>query len=155
MTIEKDIKQKVFKNNYQKVAVNLMFTNGWVAHHYTSILKPHNLSEQQYNVLRILNDCQPHGVTINYITERMLDKMSNTSRLVDKLIDKGLVIKIKSKFDRRAVDVKMTDTGLIIFNEIYELVNTWENSFWNITEEDLSALNNLLDKMREPILEDV
>lgn len=154
MTIEEDIQQKSFKNNYQKVAVNLMFTNGWLAHHYNSILKPHNLSEQQYNVLRILNDCQPHSVTINYITERMLDKMSNTSRLVDKLIDKGLVIKIKSKFDRRAVDVQITDTGLIIFNKIHELVNRWEKSFCNITEEDLLALNNLLDKMRIPILEE-
>ena len=109
MSIERDIKQKKFKNPYNKVTVNVMFTTAWILNKYAKILKPYNLTEQQYNVLKILRECYPKPANVNYILEGMIDKMSNASRLVDKLVLKNLVKKVKSKYDLRSVDILLTE----------------------------------------------
>lgn len=149
MSIEKDIKQKTFKNPYNKLTVNLMYTNGWLMNQYAKILKPYNLTEQQCYVLKILRDNYPQSVTINHIIENMIDEMSNASRLVDKLIAKKLVVKEKSIYDLRSLDVKLTETGVAFYDEMSEQILKWEKSFFEANESDLQLLNDLLTRLRE------
>jgi DNA-binding MarR family transcriptional regulator len=148
MSIEKDIKQKSFKNPYNKVTVNVMFTTGWLLNKYAKILKPYNLTEQQYNVLKILRECYPQSSTVNYILEGMIDKMSNASRLVDKLVSKELVKKVKSQFDLRSVDILLTEKGIALMDELSIVMNRYENSFYGLDEKEIKLLNLLLEKLR-------
>jgi DNA-binding MarR family transcriptional regulator len=149
MTIEKDIKQKSFKNPYNKLTVNLMYTNGWLTNQYAQILKPYKLSTPQYNVLRILNHIHPQPANINFIIERMVDKMSNVSRLVDKLIAKQLVIKVKSTHDLRAVNVALTANGLLLLKELNNKIIESESNFIKLNETELNSLIILIEKLRK------
>ena len=149
MSIEKDIKQKSFKNVYQKVAVNLMYTDSWLLNHYTQLLKPYNLSDKQYFVLKILSESHPNAVTVNFIIERMLDKMSNASRLVDKLVEKKLVVKVRSKIDKRSMNVAITPKGLLLVDELNKKIALWEANYSKLTKEEIKILHNLLNKMRD------
>lgn len=151
MSIEKDIKQKSFKNVYQKVAVNLMFTESWLLNHYTQLLKPYNLSDKQYFVLKILCESHPNAVSVNFIIERMLDKMSNASRLVDKLVEKKLVVKVRSKIDKRSMNVAITPKGLLLVDELNKKVALWEANYSRLTKEEIKILHNLLNKMRDSV----
>ncbi|MBB6003018.1 MarR family winged helix-turn-helix transcriptional regulator [Arcicella rosea] len=151
MSIEKDIKQKSFKNVYQKVAVNLMFTESWLLNHYSQLLKPYNLSDKQYFVLKILSESHPDTVSVNFILERMLDKMSNASRLVDKLVEKKLAVKVRSKVDKRSMDVAITSQGLQLVEELNKKVALWEANYARLTKEEIKALHDLLNKMRDSI----
>lgn len=149
MSIEKDIKQqKPFKSPYQKLVVNILFTNNWMNSDHMNILKPFDLTAQQYNVLRILRGQYPNPITVNGIIERMLDKMSNASRLVDKLLSKELASRCDNKDDRRACDVRITQKGLDVLKEIDVLQENWETSFSSLTPEEAENLSTLLDKLR-------
>jgi len=148
MSIEKDIKQKDFKNPYNKVTINVMFTTGWILRKYAKILKPYNLSEQQYNVLKILRECYPQSANINYILEGMIDKMSNASRLVDKLVLKNLIKKAKSRYDLRSVDILLTEKGIDLMNELSIVMDNYENSYYGLDEKEVGLLNVLLEKLR-------
>ncbi len=148
MSIEKDIKQKSFKNPYNKVTVNVMFTTGWLLNKYAKILKPYNLTEQQYNVLKILRECYPQSSTVNYILEGMIEKMSNASRLVDKLVAKDLVKKVKSQYDLRSVDILLTEKGITLMENLLIIMNEHESSFYGLDEKETKLLNTLLEKLR-------
>jgi DNA-binding MarR family transcriptional regulator len=148
MSIEKDIHQKTFKNPYQKVIINLMYTHSWLSASQSKRLKPFGLTLQQYNVLRILRGQHPKPATVNLIIERMLDKMSNASRLVDKLLAKSLVERHVCSHDRRAVDVRITEEGLNLLKKIDVLQDEWEKTFQNLSQEEAFQLSDLLDKMR-------
>lgn len=130
------------------MTVNLMYTNGWVCDEQMRLLKPYGLTIQQYNVLRILRGQFPNPVKVADITERMLDKMSNASRLVDKLLAKELAQRTECPNDRRAVDVVITEKGLDLLKIMDHHQNQWEQRFHNITEEEADELNRLLDKLR-------
>ncbi|MFD2521836.1 MarR family winged helix-turn-helix transcriptional regulator [Emticicia soli] len=149
MSIEKDIKQqKPFKSPYQKLVVNILFTNNWMNSDHMNILKPFDLTAQQYNVLRILRGQYPNPITVNGIIDRMLDKMSNASRLVDKLLVKDFATRCDNKDDRRACDVRITQKGLDVLREIDVLQENWETSFSNLTPDEAETLSDLLDKLR-------
>ena len=148
MSIEKDIKQKKFNNPYNKLTVNVMFTSGWLLREYAKILKPYNLTEQQYNVLKTLRESHPQAATVNYILEGMIDKMSNASRLVDKLVSKELVQKVRSNYDLRSVDILLTEKGIALLNELSIVMNEYDNSSCGLSESEISLLNTLLEKLR-------
>jgi len=148
MSIETDIKQSKFRNAYHKMALNLIYTTSWLSNGQAALLKPYDLTTQQYNVLRILRGQHPNPVRVNDIIERMLDKMSNASRLVDKLLAKGLVKRTECPRDRRAVDVVITDDGMKILAELDAMQGDWENTLLNVTEEEANLLSNILDKLR-------
>ena len=148
MPIEKDIKQKNFKNPYSKLTVNLMYTNGWLTNQYAQILKPYKLSTPQYNVLKILNQNYPQPASINFIIEKMVDKMSNVSRLVDKLIAKQLVIKVKSTQDLRSVNVALTTNGIILLKELSNKIKESEVNFIGLDDSELELLNHLLERVK-------
>ncbi|MGF7216322.1 DNA-binding MarR family transcriptional regulator [Spirosoma lacussanchae] len=150
MSIETDIKQTTpFKTPYHRVMVNLIYTSNWIADNQTRILKPFGLTLQQYNVLRILRGQHPNPVKVSDITERMLDKMSNASRLVDKLVLKRLVLRTECPSDRRAVDVVITEQGLALLKRIDAHLTEWDESQrCKLTEDEAVLLSDLLDRMR-------
>ncbi len=149
MSIEEDIKQKTWKSSFSKAIVNLIFTANWLNEEQHNLFKPFGLTLPQYNVLRILRGQYPQPSTVNLIIERMLDRMSNASRIVDRLQKKGLVIRQQCKDDRRAVDVVISDTGLELLAKIDAAMDQWENTIKNLTPEESDQLNMLLDKFRK------
>ena len=148
MSIEKDIKQKKFKNPYNKLTVNVMFTSGWLLRKYAKILKPYNLTEQQHNVLKTLRESHPQAATVNYILEGMIDKMSNVSRLVDKLVSKDLAKKVRSNCDLRSVDILLTEKGIALLDELTTIMDEYDDSFCGLNESEISLINTLLEKLR-------
>lgn len=149
MSIERDIKQANFKSPYSKAVINILYTNNWLQSLQVEIFKPFDLTLQQYNVLRILRGQHPNPITVIAIIERMLDKMSNASRLVDKLLVKELVVRKLCPHDRRAVDVTITEKGLNLLKELDTLQNQWESKLHGLTENEALQLSTLLDKMRQ------
>lgn len=150
MSIETDIKQATpFKSAYQRMTVNLIYTSNWIVDQQMQLLKPFGLTLQQYNVLRILRGQYPAPVKVSDITERMLDKMSNASRLVDKLVAKDLVIRTECPRDRRAVDVVIKESGLELLKRIDGHMTAWDDKQrQKLTEEEASVLSQLLDRLR-------
>ena len=148
MGLEQDIKQKKFKDEYSKAIVNLIFTNNWLNEKQNKVFKPYGLTVAQFNVLRILRGQYPNPVTVNLIIERMLDRMSNASRIVDKLEKKGLVIRKQCESDRRAVDVIISDEGLDLLTQLDKDLYNWQDSVKSLTDEECKQLNHLLDKFR-------
>lgn len=147
MKLEQEISQKKFKSEYQKAAINLIYTSNWVSAQHSSQLKSYGITPQQFNILRILRGQFPQPASIKLLKERMLDKMSDASRLVDKLLVKGLLERKTSKDDRRNVDVIITKKGLELLETLDYLDNSF-NSIITLTNEEVEQLNNLLDKLR-------
>lgn len=148
MSIESDIKQTAFRSPYHRLVVNLMYTNNWLCDSQMRILKPYGITLQQYNVLRILRGRSPEPAKISDITERMLDKMSNASRLVDKLVTKTLVQRTECPSDRRACDVVITEKGLDLLTKIDAVHHEWEDDLLVLSEADATLLSHLLDRLR-------
>lgn len=149
MSIETDIKQKKFRSPFQKLALNLMYTTKWLEYKQLESFKEYDITPQQYNVLRILRGQQGNPIKVSDITERMLDKSSNTSRLVDKLLAKNLAKRTSCESDRRAVDVVITEEGLALLKVLDPFIEEWENRFNIISEEEAEQISALLDKLRE------
>jgi DNA-binding MarR family transcriptional regulator len=151
MAIVNDIKQtKSFRSSKNKALVNLIYTYNHVTFNQKVVLKKHKLTLETYNVLRILKGSAPKPVNINYIIARMLDKMSNASRLVDRLFILGFVNRTVSTDDRRAVDVVISPAGIKALDKVDADMVKFENCFENFTEEDAEQLSSILDKMRVP-----
>ncbi len=148
MGISEDLKQSKFNTLTGKAVVNIIYTGNWMMQQTHDLLKPFGLTPQQYNVLRILRGQQNNPITVLGITERMLDKMSNASRLVDKLLEKKLVLRRECPQDRRAVDVIILPAGLTLLEEIDQIQLEWEKNFQRIDQEKMDTLNELLDEFR-------
>jgi DNA-binding MarR family transcriptional regulator len=148
MTLEKDISQRHFRNLNQKSMVNLIYTYHWVVEKIKHFLSAEDITLQQYNILRILRGSSPAPLSTLQIRDRMLDKMSDTSRIVDRLVVKGLVQKNVSKTDKRLVDVMITEEGRELLIKL-DLQNTrLDNIVNSLSEDEMNLLNNLLDKLR-------
>lgn len=148
MKLEEEIKQSKFRNEFHKLAVNIFYTNSWLLNLQSSLFDSFNITGNQYNILRILRGQYPNPATISLLRERMVDKMSDASRLVERLKNKGLVKRDICKNDRRRVNVIITEKGLNLLKEIDKLNNKYDSFFKNITEDEAKTLNDLLDKMR-------
>lgn len=150
MSIEKDIKQITrFRNEWQKASVNLLFTSNWVLEKLKQHFDRGGLTHQQYNILRILRGSKTPISTLQ-IRERMLDKMSDTSRIVDRLVIKGLVEKCTNQMDKRLVDVTIAQKGLELLDWLDTHASEIDSILDNLTEEEAIELNRLLDKARDP-----
>lgn len=148
MEIEKEIYNKKFEDNHQKVVVNLIYTYGWITNLLRLKLNKHGITLQQYNILRILRGQYPNPATVNILKERMLDKMSDASRIVDRLVSKELVTRRVCESDRRAVDILISDKGLALLSGI-KMEEAMSAKFKkNITEEQALQLSELLDAFR-------
>lgn len=147
-SINEEIKQKKFRNEYSKLAVNIIYTNSWLNTQQNPLFKRHGLTPQQYNVLRILRGQGDSAATVNLVKERMIDKMSNVSRIIDKLKAKDLVTRKLSKQDRRQVDVKITAKGMELLAQIDVKMAMWETALHHVSAKEAATLNQLLDKLR-------
>lgn len=146
--IEDAIQQKEFKDPYTKLVVNLLYTQSYMVTIQNSLFKPHDLSPEQYNVLRILRGQNGAPTTVSSIQDRMLNKMSNASRLVDKLKLKELVRRDECPSDRRQVDVVITEKGLNLLGQLELLVEESNRKSVHLSIDEVKLLNDLLDKLR-------
>lgn len=148
MKIEDEIKQDKFRNHWQKATLNLLYTNNWIENEIKSILKPYGVTQQQFNVLRILKGQYPKPITTSVIRNRMLDKMSDASRIVDRLYKKGLLHRQTCSSDKRLVDVTLNSNGLELLAQIDEKAERLDLTKAHLSEDEVIQLNKLLDKMR-------
>lgn len=148
MEIGKEIKQSKFKSEYHKMFINILFTSGWLAAKDSAHLKPYGISTQQFNILRILRGQHPKPATVNLLIDRMFDKNSNASRLVEKLRLKKLVERATCPDDRRAVNVIITQKGLDLLAEIDKQETSFLKELKNLSEKEAEQINILLDKLR-------
>ena len=149
MSIEEEIKQKSFQSEYHKLAVNLQFTANWLGAQHAKVLRPFGISAQQFNVLRILKGQFPNPSSLILIRERMLDKESNASRLIDKLVSTGLTKRIQCPNDRRQVEITITEKGVELLNQINPKVEELESTLSGLSAAEANQLNSLLDKLRD------
>jgi len=147
MGIEQDISQAKFRSIYQKATINFIYTFNWMNEKIKNMLDQYDITPQQFNILRILRGAGKPISTLQ-IRQRMLDKMSDTSRIVDRLIKKELVKKVVCEGDRRLVDVSISDNGLQLLDRIDLLQDEMDAVFKNLTDDEVIMLNTLLDKIR-------
>jgi DNA-binding MarR family transcriptional regulator len=148
MGIEKDIQQTNFRNEYQKLGINIMYTANWLNEKIAGILSQEDITQQQYNILRILRGADKPLSTLQ-IRARMLDKMSDTSRIVDRLVAKELVEKNTCPTDKRLVDVVLSKKGFVILEKLDQLNHHLDALMKGISEKDAITMNQLLDQIRE------
>ena len=148
MGIEKDIQQTYFRNEFQKMSINIIYTANWLNEKMGQILATEDITQQQYNILRILRGSECPLSTLK-IRERMLDKMSDTSRIVDRLIVKGLVEKTACQKDKRLVDITISKKGLQLLEKLDSLNDHIDSILKGVSEKEAQAINQILDKLRE------
>jgi len=148
MGIEKDIQQTNFRNEFQKMGINIIYTANWLNEKMGQILSTEDITQQQYNILRILRGSECPLSTLK-IRERMLDKMSDTSRIVDRLIVKGLVEKTACVKDKRLVDITVTKKGLQLLEKLDALNESIDSILNGVSEKEAHTINQILDKLRE------
>jgi DNA-binding MarR family transcriptional regulator len=148
MGLEKDIQQASFTGQRQKAVINLIYTYHWITEQIRIILGEEDITLQQYNILRILRGSDPRPLSTLTIRERMLDKMSDTSRIVDRLVLKELVSKRMCPTDKRLVDVVITNQGKALLERIDGRSPEMHDIMQNLSDPELETLNALLDKLR-------
>jgi DNA-binding MarR family transcriptional regulator len=144
----KETKATRYESAYHEAIVNVAYTHNWCNDKVKQAVSPYDITSQQFNVLRILRGQFPNPSTINLVKSRMLDKMCDASRIVDRLVQKDLVIKNVSNYDKRAVDILINDKGLNLLKKIDGEVSLSGILSPNITEEEAEQLIALLDKAR-------
>jgi len=145
MKIEQEIKH-VFDSPQQRALTNIIFTSNWVLNRIAAALKPTNLSLQQFNVLSILHGQPKQTATVTLITERLIDRMPNTSRLLNKLMDKGLIEKERNSTDQRVVYIKLTKQGAILKEQARHII---DGIVVNLANDEANVLNEMLEKVRD------
>ena len=149
MKIEEEIKGR-FRNEYHKGMINLVYTVKQLSNQFLQMLKAYNLTEPQYNVLRVLRGFRADGpATIGFLKERMLDKNSDMSRIVDKLYEKQLIDRKENAIDRRQKDIEITEKGLLLLSEMDDCERKVDTLLSNLTTDEVNELNRILDKIRE------
>jgi len=147
MGIEQDIQQASFRNEFQKMGINLLFTANWLNEQIGKMLAEEGVTQQQYNILRILRGSAIPLSTLK-IRERMLDKMSDTSRIVDRLIAKELVLKNTCEKDKRLVDITLSPKGLQLVDQLDQFNDRIDALLKGINESEAKTMNQILDKIR-------
>jgi DNA-binding MarR family transcriptional regulator len=148
MSLETDIQQNSFKTEYHKAILNILCTQNYLVSRMTEVFKKFDITRQQYNVLRILRGQFPEPASINLIKERMLEKMSDSSRIVERLRLKGLIQREGGKSDKRAAEISITPSGLELLKRMQPEVDELDGNLSGLTLEEAQELNNLLDKVR-------
>ena len=149
MKIEEEIKSTVVMDLAKKVLLNISFTRNVISDKFQELIKPYDLSGEQYNVLRILRGQKGKPANMSVIQQRMIAKNSNTTRLIDKLLLKEMVTRKECPANRRKIEILITQKGLDILNKLDPFIIEHENYFAEkLTNTELQQLNNLLEKYR-------
>lgn len=148
MKIEEEIKEGKFRDHYQRVVINLLFTSNWMQSKLQAFFKDFDITTQQFNILRILRGQYPNKISGVEIKSRMLDRNSDIPRLLDRLLKKNLIEKSQCASDKRAGEIMITQTGLDLLARIDSGFNEMERNALGISEQEALQLSNLLDKCR-------
>ena len=149
MELEKEIRQiNKFTSAYHKLSVNILYTASWLSAIHARQLKPFDLTPQQFNILRILRGSHPNPMRLTDVSDRMIEKNSNCTRLVEKLRIKKLVNREINPSNRRQVHISITPSGLKVLSEIDREYNQWLVMLHGISEVEAKELNRILDKLR-------
>ncbi len=148
MGLEQQISQQAFRNDYQKATVNLLFTHNWLENRLAEFFKQFDLTLQQYNILRILKGQHPQPISTAGIRERMIDRMSDASRIVDRLYKKGLVLRTICERDKRLVDITLSESGADLMATLEQTTEHIDSFLMRLSLEETQQLNFLLDKIR-------
>lgn len=148
MKIDEEIQQGSFQSSRQKAIINIMFTNGWISHQFKEIFKNFSLTNQQYNVLRILRGAYPKSLNPGEIKEVMLDKNPDLTRLCDRLYKLGYIERYIDAANKRKMNIRINDDGMQILDEMDPVVNGMHESKFSLSEEEAQKLSDLLDKLR-------
>lgn len=149
MEIEKVIKIKKFRNEFEKLAINITYTASWIRSHHIRFFRKFKLSPEQYNVLRILRGQYPDQSNVNLVQDRMIEKMSNASRLIDKLVKKDMVERKECPEDRRQLDVRISARGLDLLDNIDQELEQINRQMFNCDEKEARNLNDILNNIRK------
>jgi len=147
MRIEEEIRQPKFKSVHQKALLNLLFTSNWINNKQQDFFKPFGITPQQFNILRILKGQHPKGISATEIKSRMLDKNSDVSRLLDRLVSKNLVLKKTCHNDKRASDIFITSDGVLLLERL-AIAQREIDRVLALSADEAQLLSNLLDKAR-------
>ena len=150
MSLEEDIRQSAFRNEYQKGLINIIYTCNWLMERQKSLFDLEQITPQQFNILRILRGAFPKPLSTMQIRERMLDKMSDTSRIVDRLVLKELATKKPSLTDKRLVDIAITPKGAAMLERLDRKNEEMDSLLQALSGQEVKMLNHLLDKIRKP-----
>jgi len=148
MPIEKELPKSYFRNSSHKTLVNILFTSNWILERLKQFLENEDITHQQYNILRILSHSETPLSTLQ-IRERMLDKMSDTSRIVERLLKKDLVNKQICRYDKRLVDVTISEKGLQLLHRLEKKNYQIDSIISSLSPQDIDSVNQILDKIRE------
>ncbi|MEP2670113.1 MAG: MarR family transcriptional regulator [Cyclobacteriaceae bacterium] len=148
MGLEEDVKQTKFTNEHQKAMVNILYTSSWLNNRNAAYFKKFNISPEQFNVLRILRGSHPNPMRLADVAERMIEKNSNCTRLVEKLRQKDMVDRQLCEANRRQVDISITAKGLKVLSDIDKDYDQWLSIQKSITKAEAIELNRILDKLR-------
>ena len=148
MELQEEIKSSKFENIFQQALVNVYFTYHWSNQNVKELLVPYDITHQQFNVLRILRGQYPKPCTNNVIKSRIIDKMSDISRIVERLVQKGYVHKNINEEDKRALDILISMKGLKLLKKMDQEIDFTSFIHPNLSEEEAVQLNFLLDKFR-------
>ena len=148
MKLEQAIKQNSFSKG-QRLGLNIIYTFNWVKNRQKAYFDQYGITSQQYNVLRILRGHFPDTYSTSDIRDRMLDKMSDASRIVDRLLKKDLLERVTNKVDKRLVDIKISKSGLKLVEKMDETIELHSvKAYENLTVDEQETLDALLDKLR-------
>lgn len=146
--LEDEVFQQDFRNEYHKGVVNLVYTSGFINMALQQLFARYELTMQQFNILRILRGIHPGSCSNSYIKERMLDKNSDVTRIINRLVSRGLVARQSSKADRRKVEIRIQPSGLDLLARMDKNAFEEEQILENLDNEEVAELNRLLDKIR-------
>lgn len=148
MRLEDEIKQVQFKTEHHKLMINLLYTTSWLQRMQSAILRPHDITPEQYNILRILRGSKGEQMSLNDISSRMIDRASNTSRLIDKLVLKKWAVRKICPNDRRQSEIAITERGLEVLEKLQKPIDDITEQFSIISVNDCKKFNQALDEIR-------
>ena len=149
MSLEHDIQQAAFRTEHQKAILNIIYTQNYLVGRMSDVFKSFGITRQQYNVLRILRGQYPEPASINLIKDRMLEKMSDSSRIVERLRLKGLITTSDARTDKRSTEVTITAAGLDLLRDMKAPVDALDSILQHLTPAEARQLNLLLEKVRQ------
>ncbi|XZF14756.1 MarR family winged helix-turn-helix transcriptional regulator [Chitinophagaceae bacterium MMS25-I14] len=149
MKIEDVLKTNKFANERHKAILNMMYTAYWIKSNFSKTLKDYGLTEEQFNVMRILKGKYPERMCVRDIGSRMIERSSNVPRIIDRLVAKKLAERMPSTEDKRETLTQLTEKGITLLEEASKLVRKLQDEFIDLTEEDAVLINTILDNMRK------
>lgn len=151
MRLEEALHVQGFRNEQQRAIINLYYSNSLISFYFKEVLKPFGITSQQFNILRILKGQYPEAVRIGLVKERMIEQNSDTTRLIERLLQKELIDKSICQHDKRQFHLSITPKGLELLQQLEEKVAAFENTI-DLTDGELAQFNTLLDRIRQAFL---